>query len=269
MQFLKSFDSEKIGYQVINQPQNSNGDIVVIPGFGGDINFLNRFLNELKILNPKANLYFFSPRGHAFSSNNFPEGFDLENVHAQDFLAFIKYFNLKKFIVIGHSFGGVIIQNYLNLPNTIYPTQFFLICSAPKINGVPFLKKTCYNLLARRSGDRKPFAYQTPKFYKKFEKSWDIDLARWFHDTVVTGGIINWILHFLSLSPWHNQNPTTLNQETGYYLYGKKDIIITKSQQLGYLKKLTKINGLEINSGHLAPITNPEETAQLISHNIK
>ncbi|MCL4208807.1 alpha/beta hydrolase, partial [Patescibacteria group bacterium] len=169
----------------------------------------------------------------------------------------------------GHSFGGIIIQNYLNLPNSIQPTQFFLICSTPKIGGIKFLKKISYNLLARRSGDKKPFAYQTPKFYKKFEKSWDIDLARWFHDTVVTGGIINWFLHFLSLSPWHNQNLTTLNQETGYYLYGKKDIIITKSQQLDYLKKLTKVNGLEINSGHLAPITNPEKTAQLISKNIK
>jgi len=268
MQFLKSFDSEKIGYQIINQPQNSNNNIVVIPGFGGDINFLNRFLDELKTLNPRANLYFFSPRGHAFSSNNFPEGFDLENVYAQDFLAFIKYLNLKKFSVIGHSFGGFVIQNYLNLPNSIQPAQFFLICSAPRIGGIPFLKKTFYNLLARRSGDRKPFAYQTPRFYEKFEKSWDIDLMRWFHDTVVMGGIINWILHFLSLSPWHNHNLTTLNQETGYYLYGEKDIIITKSQQLNLLKKLPKINGLEINSGHLAPITNPEETAQLISLHI-
>lgn len=268
MQFLKSFDSEKIGYQVINQPENSKNSIIVIPGFGGDINFLNNFLAELKKLNPKSEIYFYSPRGHAFSSNNFPEDSLIEQVHAQDFFTFIKYLNLKNFTVVCHSYGGVILQNYLNLHNVPQPNNFFLICSTPEILGISFLKKISYQLLSKKGGDKKPFAYQTPKFYKKFEKSWDIDLERWFHDTVVMGGVINWLLHFLSISHWQNKNLNTLNQETGYYLYGKKDIIIPKLQQLNYLKKLNKIHALEINSGHLAPITNPVETAQIISSHI-
>lgn len=265
MQFLKSFDSEKIGYQIISQPQNSNKNIVVIPGFGGDINFLNSFLNNLKESNQSATIYFYSPRGHAFSSKCFPQHMTVENVHAQDFSNFVKTLNLKRFIVVGHSYGGVILQNYLNLENKVNPEKFFLICSAPKIFGVKIFKQLCYNLLSKKTPIDKPFSYQTPKFYKKFNHSWDIDLERWHHDTYVTGGILNWVLHFLSLSDWQNNNLNNLDQQTGYYLYGKKDIIIPKVKQLSYLKKLPKINVVELNSGHLAPITNPEETAKAIS----
>lgn len=269
MQFLKSFDSENIGYQVVNQPQNSEENIVIIPGFGGDINFLNNFLAELKINRPTATIYFFNPRGHGFSSKNFPENeASIEVVHAKDFLAFVKHNDLKEFIAIGHSYGGVILQNYFNLSGIYKPQKFFLVCSTIQIVGFSRLKNICYKLLSRIPDNKKPFFYQSPQFYKKFENSRDIDLIRWLHDTKVTGGILNWFLHFISISHWQNRNLDTLNQEIGYYLYGKKDIIIPRSTQMSYLNKLNKINQLEVDSGHLAPITNPKELAKVISSNI-
>lgn len=269
MLFLKSFDSENIGYQVIYQPQNSTENLVIVPGFGGDINFLSHFLESLKRLNPQACIYFFNPRGHSYSSKNFPEGeIIVDDVHAQDFSAFIKHLNLKSYIVIGHSYGGVIFQNYLNLSNSLKPKKFFLVCSAPKISGFPNLKKIFYKLLSKLPDSKKPFSYQAPQFYQKLAQSQDINLERWVHDTHVTGGTFPWFLHFLSISGWQNKNLETLNQEIGYYLYGKKDIIIPKATQMKYLKKLSKINSIEINSGHLAPINNPEELAKIISTHI-
>lgn len=269
MRFFKSFDLEKIGYQALAEPANPQAHLIIVPGFGGDINFLTKFTTAVAAYQPKLAIYALCPRGHAFSSMVFPEeAQSIEAAHAQDLLSLINHLQPPELILVGHSYGGVIIQTYLNLPNATLPKKFFLICSTPRMFGLKILRRLAWRILTRWQPSKKPFAYQAPAFYERFAQSWDLDWYRWRYDTTVVGGLRAWFLQFLATGGWHNSNLKNLNQDSGYYLYGKRDIIIPRVWQKFYLKDLPNLHQLELNAGHLPPITNPIECASQIAKNI-
>lgn len=266
MYSVKSFDSEKIAYQIFHQPKKATKQLLIIPGFGGDLNFFVPTIEKLIELQPDLAIFAMIPRGHSFSSRKFPRGHqDIISIHALDVLALVKELDLKQFVLLGHSFGGVIAQNYLNLPQAPKPKKVFLVCSAPKMFGIPALSNLAYRLLCRLPLSKNHFHPQNAEFYQSFNQSWDIDLRRWLFDTQVLGGIPYWLLNFFAMSGWKNPTPEKLNKETAYYLYGKTDIIIPSVMQKRQLSYLNKLTGIELACGHLPPLTNPVELAQTIA----
>lgn len=269
MYFVKSFDSEKIAYQIFHQPKNATTQLLIIPGLGGDLNFFIPTINQLLKLEPDLAIIALIPRGHSFSSRKFPPGYQSTiAVQALDVLALVKALKLKRFILLGHSIGGLIVQNYLNLPKAPAPAKIFLVCTAPRIFGFPAWRKIAYRLLAHLPESKNHYHQQPPEFYHSFHRCWDIDLRRWWFDTRVLGGVLYWLLNFLALSGWQNPNPERINQKTTYYLYGKTDIIIPRLIQKRNVKHLSQLTGIELNCGHLPPLTNPIGLAQTIAKNL-
>lgn len=270
MPLIKSFDSESINYHLFRHDPNSGEYLIIIPGFGGDINFYNDALNLIKQQKPHLNLVVTFLRGHGFSTKNFPDvSAHITQIHAQDLLALIKKLRPKKLYLVGHSFGGVILQDYLNIDQSIKPEKFFLFCSTTKMLGIKVFSQIAYQILANWPKQTKPFSHQTPNFYKRFGSSWDLDFKRWLHDCSVVGGVIPWLAHFIAMSAWENKFIKNLDLESGYYFYGKQDIIVPKLIQLANLKNLNKINKIELNCGHLPPITHTKIFATSIINNIK
>ncbi|MDH5533164.1 MAG: alpha/beta hydrolase [Candidatus Pacebacteria bacterium] len=266
MQYFKSFDGEKIAYKVHHQPNNPTDSIIIVHGFGGDVAFLDDLVDELIKENGKKQIISLILRGHSFSSKTFPQDEEyLEEVHAKDLQMLINHLKTYHPILIGHSLGGIIIQSYLNqnlLPN---PRKAFFICSTTQMMGINILRKNFYKILTNTPNGNDHFKTKNKPFYNQFKNGWDIDFRRFLHDTTVIGSLFLWFLHFLSIHGWQNNDIKQLNNKNYYYIFGKNDIIVPSFKQYLSLKDLNKLNKIEINSGHISPITDHIELAKLIN----
>lgn len=266
MQYFKSFDGEKIAYKVHYQPDNPRDSIIIVHGFGGDVAFLEDLTRELKKKNNKKQIVSLVLRGHSFSSKIFPHNEEyLEVVHAKDLHFLINHLKTNYPILIGHSLGGIVIQSYLNQKLLPKPKKVFFICSTTQMMGINILRKNFYKILSHIPNGNNHFKTKNKLFYDQFKNGWDIDFRRFLHDTNVIGSLFLWFLHFLSIHGWHNNDIKQLDNKHYYYIFGKNDIIIPSFKQYLSLKDLNKLNKIEINSGHISPITDHEELAKLIN----
>jgi len=267
MQYFKSFDGEKIAYKINHQPSNSKNSIVIVHGLGGDIALLENFIQELIEEKDDLEIISLALRGHSFSSKIFPKSDHyLEEVHAKDLRELLIYLNLKSPILIGHSLGGIIIQSYLNQDLLPKAKKIFFICASTQTLGIDIFRKFSYKILTK-TPNHKEFHTKSKSFYDKFKNTWDIDFKRFIYDTSVIGGLFIWFLHFFSIHGWRNKDLKKLDEKHYYYILGKNDIIIPKIKQLYRLRNLNRINKIEINSGHIIPITNHKILAKnIIKH---
>lgn len=275
MPYFKSFDGETIRYHLYNQAQSKGKPIIIIHGLGGDVLLLDSFIKKLAQQNPHTQIIAYYLRGHGPSSHSFPpKEPTIESVYVKDLNQLIQFFKLtdNSFILLGHSLGGIIIQEYLNQPSNIKPAKVFLLCSTTQIFGSTILRKLLYKIIQLKQN---LFPYQVElwsekgtEFYEKFATNWDIDLFRLKHDISLVGNFFDWLLLLGAFHGWRNKHLQTINHSHCYYIYGKKDIIVPKVLQHRQLATLNTITKIEIKSGHIAPITNPNDTATIITNNI-
>jgi pimeloyl-ACP methyl ester carboxylesterase len=269
MATFKSFDDQIISYSIHSNPKKIQNSIIIVHGFGGDVLIIQDFINYLIELE-NTQVISYELRGHANSSKHFSNNFSfIEEMHTLDLQALINHLNIVDPILIGHSLGGIIIQEYLNMGLRPTPKQIFLICSTTEISGISIFRKFLYKLISQLPESKNVFKTGSPQFYRRFKTSWDINLFRYIHDTTVVGGILRWMLYFSSLNGWKNKKIHLLDNNDCFYIYGKKDIIVPAQLQKQRIKKLTRINKIEIDAGHIVPITKPEELATLIKKHIK
>lgn len=266
MQYFKSFDGENIAYKTHHKPNNPKDSIIIVHGFGGDVAFLEDLIEELKKKNEKKQIISLILRGHSFSSKKFPHDEEcLEVVHAKDLHSLINHLEINHPIIIGHSLGGIVIQSYLNQKLLPKPKKVFFICSTTQMMGINILRKNFYKILTKIPNRNNHFKTRNKLFYDQFKNSWDIDFRRFLHDTSVIGSPFFWFLHFLAIHGWQNNDIKQLDNKHYYYIFGKNDIIVPSFRQYLSLKDLNKLNKIEINSGHISPITDHKELAKLIN----
>lgn len=268
MNYFQSFDSEKIAYQIKSNQASADltNAIVIAHGIGGDLNFLEKFIDRLSKNLHSRPIVSFNLRGHGLSSAHFPATHDkIETVYAKDLQALIVHLKIKKPIFIGHCLGGMVMQEYLNLDFKPKPEKLFLICSMTQTLGIPALRNIFYKILRKSSPNsiRPKNVYKS--FYDNLLDSHDLNPVRIYHDTKLVGGIKMWILHYLSVLGWKNTRLENIDKKSYFYIYGKKDIINPEILQKIRLKKLTNINKIALNSGHIAPMSNYQELADEIS----
>ena len=192
MQYFKSFDDQKISYKTHYKPNNPQDSIIIIHGLGGDIAFLDSFVEELIKKNDKQQIISLIMRGHSFSSKIFPHDEEyLEVVHAKDLNNLINHLKIKKPIIIGHSFGGIVIQSYLNQKLRPKPQKVFFISSTTQIIGINILRKIFYKILTKIPNKKNQFKTKDKLFYNQFKNNWDIDIRRFFYDTSVIGSLFS------------------------------------------------------------------------------
>jgi len=266
MNYLKSFDGEKIAYQFLSNPPNYQDTIVLVHGFGGDPNFLIPFVEELIKLIPKKRIISYNLRGHGYSTMRFPKNAQsFEQTHTKDLQFLLRHLKIKNPILVGHSLGGIAVQEYLVEKLEPHPKKTIFVCTTTHLSGLPQIKKVFFELLKKL-----PISTTHPKeksvnFHRQFKNNLDIDLKRFAHDTRISGGLVRWLVMMGSLLGWQNHNLSSLDKKSCYYIYGSKDLIVPAFVQERRLKKLTKINKILINSNHISPITSTEELAQIIS----
>ena len=266
MYYFKSFDDEKIAYKVHQQPNNPIDSIIIVHGFGGDLAFLEDLVEVLKKKNEKKEIISLVLRGHSFSSKTFPQNENyLEVVHAKDLHELIKHLKINNPIIIGHSLGGILIQSYINQDLLPKPKKVFFVCSTTQMVGINILRKVFYKILTKTPNNNINFKTKDRLFYNQFKKGWDINIKRYLHDTTVIGNIFLWFIHFLSINGWKNNNIKQLDNKDYYYIFGKNDIIVPSFKQYKNIKSLNKLNKIEINSGHISPLTHPKQLAELIN----
>ena len=269
MNYFKSFDSELIAFETHQEPNDPTDHLIFVHGLGGDVSFLLPTIVPLSQLQPDVAIYSIWLRGHAFSSKKFPPGrHTIETVHALDLQALIKHLKIERPILLGHSLGGQIIQAYVSQKLSPAPKKFFLVCSSLKNGGNQRLRHLAYKILTKLPAPRTKFSSRPPDFYQSFAHSSDLNIFRFWYDSGVLGGLTYWLLHFFSILGWENNDRKSLDQNSGFYLYGKKDIIIPRGHQIRHLKKFKNLHKIEIDSGHIAPITAGEDLAKTISQNL-
>lgn len=265
MNYFQSFDGEKIAYFIHQNPPEAKKTIILIHGFGGDTHLIKNFVNAL-CENDDHKIISYMLRGHANSSRNFPNNFAyIEETHSHDLQALLQHLKVENPIFIGHSLGGIILQSYINQKLKPQPQQTIFICTTTKMFGLDYFRKYLYQLITLFPNSETNFKKQNQEFYEKFKNSWDLDITRFYYDTQVVGGFINWMLYFFSLHGWENHHLNLIDKANNYYIYGKRDIIVPKLLQEQRLEDLNKINKIEINSGHIPVITQPKELAKKIN----
>jgi pimeloyl-ACP methyl ester carboxylesterase len=265
MNYLKSFDSEKIAYQFLNNPTNYQNTIVLVHGFGGDPNFLIPFVEKLAELTPQKRIISYNLRGHGYSTMKFPkEAQSFEETHAKDLQSLLEHLKIKNPILVGHSLGGIAVQEYLTKEFKPNPKKTIFISATTQTLGLSQIKKIFFEILKKL-----PISTTHPKeksvdFHRQFSNNLDIDLKRFIHDTQISGGLVRWVVMMGSLLGWKNHNLSSLDKKSCYYIYGSKDLIVPASIQEKRLKKLKNINKILINSNHISPITSTEELAETV-----
>jgi len=266
MKFLPSFDLEQIAYQHINDFNPALQTIIFVHGLGGDPNFNIPLINKILAKKNKYNIVLYNLRGHGHSSVNFPKSTEfIEDCLVKDLHLLIKHLKLNGPIMIGHSLGGIVIQEYIQRKLEPVPKKVVLICSPTDIFGFNFIRKISYKILSLLPKPKKQITEKPIKFHLQFSNGYDISIKRLWSDTQIVGGLLRWILITGSVLGWRNKNLNYLDSKDHHYIYSKKDAIVHAPIQKWKLRKLSSINKILINSNHICPITNTDGLATIIS----
>ncbi|MGD9129388.1 MAG: alpha/beta hydrolase [Candidatus Woesebacteria bacterium] len=269
MNFIKSFDDKKIVYTWQSKDTNSKNQktLVFIHGLGGSPNALIPLIKKVSALLPNYQIIFYELRGHGRSSKTFPkDAKDFVSTHARDLQQLCLNLKLNSPIFLGHSLGGLVIQEYLNQQLNPLPQKKVLICTMTKTPNLSISNKFWFSLLKKLPQLQKEITSRPVDFYLQFQNGHDINLKRLYADTKVVGGLKRWLILLASLFGYENSNLENLDQEDTLFIIGKKDWFVDERGELKRLKKLEKINLEFINSNHISPLTNTENLAQVINN---
>jgi pimeloyl-ACP methyl ester carboxylesterase len=254
---IPSFDHEPLFSFSIQNSTRPRHQFIFLHGMGGDCNnpllVIHQLLKEL----PDCQCISYDLRGHGKSSNLYPlQGKTLERTSALDLQAICHYYDLDEPVFIGHSFGGLTIQQYLNLQLTPVPKHVFLVTSPITTPPDPF-RRFAYKLLC--SLHTTTSTHRSLKEHLSFRHGWDFDLNRLYSDASHTG-FINWFLSYFALFGWSNQNLAVLNKPNITFIFGKRDAFIQIHASRALVKKLPKAGFAFINSNHSHPYLNYSKT---------
>jgi len=263
--YIKSFDQEELFVQWLNKlpkPVAKNASTcILIHGLGGDSNGMLEVAHLLIKSLPDLQCLLYDQRGHGLSSKSFTQDRTLSECGAHDLATIINLVKTPQIVLIGHSLGGIIVEEYVNRfsPQNL---KIVLICAPFKLQnlGVPLVAS--YSLLKKITPLTHKKLQRTLQEHLQFQHNQDLSLSRFMRDAKTTG-IRQLLAMYLALFGWSNQHPENLNSEKVLFLVSNHDLLLPLATQLKWLKKMPKARIEVLDDNHLSVINNPE---QVVSH---
>ncbi|MBI3034347.1 alpha/beta hydrolase [Candidatus Woesearchaeota archaeon] len=257
---IRSFDRAKINYRIA---RHSRDFLVFLHGLGGDLTVwgeIRRFFHKHGFSTIAIDL-----RGHGLSGR--PDSFEsysLENF-ARDVDVVLTREKIRKFILVGHCFGGVISINFYKL----FPKKaraYVLISSPHNAPGLARLLKigTIKSILsgiARYKGTAKTLSHRD---FTRFAGTSDLDIKRIYSDIKHTS-LRSWLFSFQQLASFEGTSVLRKMDKKTLLIVGGKDLLVgADSSKRMY--SLLRNSSLRImpEANHIIPLNNPELLEQEI-----
>lgn len=267
--YLKSFDGEKLRVSLSGELENPQHTYLLLSGIGGGITSWEFFIAELLTKSPTAKCVTFDFRGHALSSHRFPHSEDsLFSVYAKDTCEVITQVckSDKKWTIVGHSMGGLVIQEILGKNPECIPHKIVLICSPQNKTFFPRkLLFVWYKLLAAWSlffhAKKDEMSLEQHLQYKD---SHDFSIWRISQD-ILSMGLVTFLFLWLSNLSWQMNVTTQLREKTLLLIFGTRDHIVTKKMQQKIITELPNSVVAFVDTGHNAVVNRPKELATAVA----
>ena len=262
---INSFDKTKINYNI---SRHSKEFLIFIHGAGGDLSAWNKertYFHRKGISTLAIDL-----RGHGKSERpNKLEDYRLAKF-AKDINEIIKKENIKKFIIVGHSFGGVITIKF----HELFPKKskaYILIATthkSPKSIKKMFKQKGFVNLINKflsKTSSKKGSHVD----FNKFVGTKDYSPRRILSDITHTS-FKSWFFTYQSLSDFNLTKSLNKMKQSVLIIEGEKDSIF-KVPVAKKMHKLLKHSKLDIipKANHMIVINNPKAIKKEILEFIK
>jgi pimeloyl-ACP methyl ester carboxylesterase len=222
---IKSFDGLNINYFI---DRKSDFFLIFLHGAGGD---LNSWRNYIHFFSKKGySTLAIDLRGHGFSDKPLNKKYYSMEKYARDVYSIIKKEKIKKFILIGHCFGGMIALTFTRLFSN-FSEGIVLINSAYK---VPFLRRvfkirSLVYLIAGFLSNGKLFSRN--RGHGHYNKSYSfgdlINFKRIFSDVKDTG-IAALLLIYSSMFGFNERSILKKINQPVLIIYGERDKFFRK-----------------------------------------
>jgi 2-succinyl-6-hydroxy-2,4-cyclohexadiene-1-carboxylate synthase len=253
---IKSFDGNYINYDI---ERISDKFIVFLHGAGGELaawEEIRNFFTKKKISTIAIDL-----RGHGLSERpNSIRDYRLKNF-AKDIYKVINKEKIKKFIIVGHCFGGIITIIF----HELFPKKakaYVLIATshkAPKNLKIVFKKNFFTNYILNNYLEKsKSNGKNKYRNYNKIIPAKDWDLINILQDITHTS-LKSWIYTYENMSKFKGKKILNSIKKPVLIIHGDKDTVI-KASASNKINKFIKNSQLEIipNENHLIIINNPK-----------
>ena len=254
---IKSFDGVRINYDIF---RNSRSFIVFLHGAGGNLTVWD---NERSLLHSKGySSIAIDLRGHGNSERpKLLKDYTLEKF-GKDIMHIIDNEKIKDFMIVGHSFGGIVTIMFHKLFPRVAKSYILIgtTCKAPSALKAAFKKHSPFinvlnNLLEGR--DTQNVAFSRAKF-DRYVGTGDWNLLRIFSDVRHTS-LKSWLFTYQYLAGFNGIGILKSIKKPVLIIRGEKDSIfdLKVAQKI---KKIVKNSKLSIVPGanHIIVLNNPD-----------
>lgn len=212
--------------------------VVLVHGLGGDLAATEPLALDLAQNLGDAKVITYDLRGHGMSATIFPDDFSyIEQVHALDLREVCRQLCGENIILIGHSNGAVIIQEFLISKPHPKPTQVILVSAPVRLPRLLWLdRRFSYRLLKwLTKGSNNSDKRRSTDHHLNFKDTHDLSPFRVYFDLKYT----HWwrlILMYMSLFGWRNRVVDQMLKSYNVVLVnGKRDRLISHHEASQFL----------------------------------
>jgi pimeloyl-ACP methyl ester carboxylesterase len=250
--------------------ENPTETVIFVPGLGGGFTSTTFVIEELLRLNPHLRCITYDPRGQGRSSHHFQKKEKLL-IHAlaNDLARVAKFYEVAAPIIVGHSLGGLVVQEYVCAEFMPTPKKCILISSplSPKLfpqslgSAAYQLLHICNNLLPAVPH------VMSIETHLRYKNSFDFSIFRIYHD-ITTMGVLPFFFFWGNVSSWKTAYLERFISRKPLLIFGERDLIIPRRAQEKIKKFFAQSPVKTLPTNHNPVINEPELLAQAINEYI-
>lgn len=240
---------------------------VCVPGIGGSATAWDAFAREMCACDARATVIAFDLRCHGLSTCKL-QAFDTDffKTYALDIAHVINALGLKKVVLVGHSFGGLICLSYLShLPARMVTSVYLFNTPSYTTLLSSVVHRPLYSILCLVSNDkndgRRPY---TPQLHQRYKNSWDFSPSRIYHD-IRSVGLFRFIIFWLLILSTPVQDYGDLPDTIRYFcIWGKYDLLVSRKNALGLHAQLPRAQAYQLATNHNCIVNQAVQAAHYV-----
>lgn len=265
---IKSFDGESLFVSEHSNSSYPTETYLLLSGLGGCVTSWHWFIQSLLQLRPNSRCVTVDLRGHGLSTHNFSsKASDLMDCYAKDLEVLIQAYatNPVELVFVGHSFGCLILQEYLKEHSGDVFKKIVLV-TAPIQIGKSWLKiPLAYSLLVTWS-KLHPQAIRdhSLKEHLYYKNSFDLNFLRVLNDTKIMGKVM-FALIWGALLGWKSTTTNSLNKQNIHRIFGTKDVFLSGGSQKKIQQTYPNCTYHFLPTNHNMVVNVPEAVADIVA----